>query len=165
MRTQSMLGKISETTHAKSFGVAFVSLRLLFGGLFLTTGWTKITTGWSASAYLAVANGPFAEWFQSMSGNGFIDAINAWGLFLLGVALILGLLVRPAAMLGILLMILYYFAHFVDNTAHGYIDQHVVYGAVLALFAAGGAGHVFGLNSLVLGNIRKPNAIVKFLFG
>ncbi len=165
MRTQSTLGKISESTHAKSFGAAYIVLRVALGGLFLATGWTKIATGWSAASYLAVSTGPFAEWFQSMAGIPAIDILNEWGLFLLGVALVAGFFVRPAAMLGVLLMVLYYFAHFTENTAHGLIDEHVIYAAVLALFASGGAGHAFGLNAIVLGNIRKPKAIVKFLFG
>ena len=84
---------------------------------------------------------------------------------MLGVALLSGFLIRPAAILGVLLMVLYYFAHFTENTAYGFIDQHIVYATVLALFAAGGAGHAFGLNSIVLDNIRKPKAIMKFLFG
>ena len=60
MRTQSTLGKISETTHEQSFGVAYVALRVLLGGMFVTTGWAKISTGWSAATYLAAADGPFS---------------------------------------------------------------------------------------------------------
>ncbi len=165
MRTQSTLGKISSATHERAFGAAYVLLRLVLGGLFLATGWSKISTGWSAATYLAVANGPFAEWFRSLAGNGIIDVLNAWGLFLLGIALIIGLLTRPAALFGIALMTLYYLAHFVENTAHGYIDEHVIYAAVLLLFVAGGAGHAFGLNATVLGNLRKPSAVTRFLFG
>lgn len=165
MRTQSTLGKIAETTHEKTFGAAYVALRILLGGVYLTAGWAKISTDWSAATYLATAEGPFAEWFRSLAGNGVIDFMNEWGLLCLGIALIVGLCVRPAAILGMLLMVLYYFAHFVSNTKVGYIDEHVIYAAVLALFAAGGAGHAFGLNAIVLGNLRKPNAVVKFLFG
>lgn len=165
MRTQSTLGKIAETTHEKSFGATYVALRVLLGGMFLTTGWAKVSSDWSAASYLASAEGPFSEWFRSLAGNGVIDGMNEWGLLFLGIALIVGSLVRPAAILGMLLMALYYFAHFVSNTKMGYIDQHVIYAAVLALFAAGGAGHAFGLNAIVLGNLRKPNAIVRFLFG
>lgn len=160
-----MLGKISEATHGQSFGAAYVALRVLLGGMFLATGWAKISTDWSAAMYLSTADGPFSEWFRSLAGNGMIDVMNEWGLFLLGIALVVGILVRPAAILGMLLMALYYFAHFVANTKMGYIDEHVIYAAVLALFAAGGAGHAFGLNGIVLGNLRKPNAVVKFLFG
>jgi len=165
MRTQSTLGKIAESTHEKSFGMAYIALRILLGGVFLAAGWAKVSTDWSAAAYLATAEGPFSEWFRALAGNGLIDVMNAWGLLFLGIALVIGLLVRPAALLGVVLMVLYYLAHFVSNTAMGYIDEHVIYATVLALFAAGGAGHAFGLNAIVLGNIRKPNSIVTFLFG
>jgi len=165
MRTQSSLGKISESAHSRSFGFAYVGLRLVMGALFLMTGWAKIGTGWSAASYLAVATGPFAEWFRSLAGNTVVDLSNAWGLFLLGVALILGFCVRPAALLGMVLMTLYYLAAFVANTAHGYVDEHVVYFFVLALFSAGGAGHVFGLNGIVLGNLRRTNGLIRFLLG
>ncbi len=166
MRTQSIIGKLTEATHAQSFGGAYVALRVVLGSVFFSAGWTKISVGgWSAASYLASADGPFSEWFRSLAGNGFVDVTNEWGLFFLGIALIIGLLTRPAAMLGIILMALYYLAHFTSNTAMGYVDEHVVYAAVLAVFAAGGAGHAFGLNAIVLGNLRKPNAVVKFLFG
>lgn len=165
MRTQSTLGKISEVTNARSFGAAYIALRLALGGLFLMTGWAKIGTEWSATSYLAASSGPFAEWFRSLAGNAIVDVSNAWGLFFLGVALILGLFVRPAALLGMTLMVLYYFAAFTTNTAHGYIDEHIIYFCVLGLFAAGGAGHALGLNAVVLGNLRKPHAIVRWIFG
>ncbi len=166
MRTQSIIGKIAEATHVQSFGGAYVALRVLLGGMFFSAGWAKISVGgWSAASYLAAADGPFSEWFRSLAGNGIVDVVNEWGLLCLGIALIAGLLVRPAAMLGMVLMALYYVAHFTSNTTIGYIDQHVIYIAVLSLFAAGGAGHAFGLNTIVLGNLHKPNALVKFLFG
>lgn len=165
MRTQSILGKISEGAHEPSFGAAYLVLRAVTGAMFLAAGWSKITTDWSAASYLSSANGPLADWFHSLAGSGFIDTVNAWGLFLLGLAILLGLMVRPASILGAVLMALYYLAHFSQNTANGLIDEHIVLIAVLALFAAGGAGHAFGINAIVLGNLRKPNRVVKFLFG
>lgn len=165
MRTQSILGKISEGANEASFGAAFLVLRAVTGALFLSTGWSKITSDWSAASYLSSANGPLADWFHSLAGSGFIDTVNAWGLFLLGVAILLGLMLRPASILGAMLMVLYYLAHFTQNTANGLIDEHIILIAILALFAAGGAGHAFGLNAVVLGNLRKPNSVVKFLFG
>ena len=165
MKTQSILGKISAGVHEESFGVAYLALRFGIGVMFLLSGWGKITSGWTASSYLLSANGPFADWFHSLAGNGVVDAANAWGMFFLGIALVLGLCVRPAAILGAVLMVLYYLAHFVANTANGVIDEHVVLIMVFALFAAGGAGHAFGLNAVVMGNLRKTNGVIRFIFG
>lgn len=165
MRTQSILGKISEGAHEASFGAAFLILRAVTGAMFLATGWAKITSDWSAASYLSSANGPFADWFHSLAGSGLIDSVNAWGLFLLGVAILLGLLIRPASILGAVLMVLYYLSDFSQNTANGLMNEHIILIAALALFAAGGAGHAFGVNAVVLGNLRKPNRLVKFLFG
>lgn len=165
MKTQSILGKISEGAHEHAFGIAYLLLRGVVGLMFLLSGWKKVTSDWSASSYLLSANGPFADWFHSLAGNGLIDSLNAWGMLFLGIALILGLCVRPAAILGIVLMGLYYLAHFVANTANGLIDEHIILMAVLALFAAGGAGHAFGFNAVVMGNLRKPNAVIRYIFG
>ncbi|MCR4313819.1 MAG: hypothetical protein NUV84_01055 [Candidatus Uhrbacteria bacterium] len=107
------------------------------------------TEGWTAAGFLQNATGPFASWFQSLAGSGIVDFLNMWGLTLIGVALILGLLVRTASFFGIVLMGLYYFADFVGNTAHGYIDEHVLIIAVLVFFFVGGFGHVLGLDALV----------------
>lgn len=165
MRTQSILGKLSAGTHEASFGAAYLALRALTGAMFFLSGLEKVSTSWSAATYLAASNGPFADVFRSLAGNVLIDGLNAWGQVFLGVALLIGLFTRPAALLGVALMMLYYLAHFVQNTTNGIIDEHVILAAVLALFAAGGAGHAFGINAVILGNLRKPGSIVKFLFG
>ncbi len=165
MRTQSILGKITSVTNEPSFGFAFITLRLIVGLFYFLAGWKLVTTDWSAASYLSSASGPWADWFNSLAGNGFIDSLNEWSLLLLGISLLIGLLTRPASIGGMILMSLYYLAHFTQNTANGFIDQHIVLIAVLFLFAAGGAGSAFGLNSIVLGNLRKPSKVVKFIFG
>ncbi len=133
MRTQTGLGKIAVSAYEQAYGVVFAVLRITLGVEFMLAGWSKLTTDWTAAGYLASASGPFAEWFQSMAGNGFIDALNAWGLLLIGIALILGFIVRPAAVAGFILMILYYLAGFTENTAHGLIDFHIIYSVIFAL--------------------------------
>lgn len=164
MRTEAMTDRLMKVTHTPLFSVGFVALRLAIGLEFFWAGVSKFG-GWSAAGYLQSANGPLAGWFQALAGNGAVDALNMWGLTLIGLALIIGLLVRPASMFGMLLMILYYLAHFTGNTANGYIDTHIIQIAALLMFSAGGAGHVFGLNSLVANMMRKPNAVMKFLLG
>ncbi len=164
MRTETLFDRLGRATNTSAFGIAFVLLRVAFGVMFLLSGISKFGD-WSASAYLSASTGPFAAWFQSLAGNGFVDALNAWGMLLIGSALLLGLLVRPAAVGGMVLMALYYFAHFTESTMNGYVDTHVVYALVFFLFAAGGAGHAFGLNAIAMRSLRRPNAFAKFMLG
>ncbi|KKW30415.1 MAG: hypothetical protein UY72_C0013G0025 [Candidatus Uhrbacteria bacterium GW2011_GWD2_52_7] len=165
MRTQTGFGKIGGTANHQAFGVMLAFLRVLLGVQFFFAGWSKLTTDWSAEGYLSAASGPFAEWFHSMAGSALVDGLNAWGLTLVGIALVLGLAVRPASFAGAAFMVLYYFAGYTDNTSHGLIEYHLVYATVFVLFMTGGAGNVFGLNTLVLGNMRKPNVWWKALLG
>lgn len=163
MRAQNGLSRISEGACPHWFAGSFVILRVALGLQFLLAGWSKLTSEWTAAEYLATANGPFAEWFQSLSGSVLVDNLNIWGQILIGLALILGLAVRPAAIGGLIMMLLYYFAQFTENTAYGLIEDHLIYALVFLVFATGGAGHVFGLNAVVLNAVRKPRAIVRFL--
>lgn len=166
MRKQSGLEKLSGVANGSAWGVAFVALRVVLGVQFFWAGWDKLTTpDWSAAGFLSGASGPFSEWFHSLAGVGFVDGLNAWGLTLIGAALILGFVVRPAAFAGMLIMMLYYLAGFTENTSHGIVDFHVIYFIVFALFASGGAGHVFGLDAIVRENMKKPLAWVRFLLG
>jgi len=142
----------------------FLVLRVALGLMFLYAGVTKFGD-WSAAGYLAGATGPLAGWFQSLAGNGLVDSLNAWGLTLVGACLVLGIFVRPASFFGIIIMILYYLADFEGNTAHGLIDQHIIYIIVLMLFMAGGVGHILGIDGLVHENLRKKGRLISVLFG
>jgi len=149
-----------------AIGWGLFLLRITLGILFFLAGWSKLTTeDWSAAGYLVNATGPFASWFQSMAGNGVVDAMNMWGLTLIGVALMLGLLVRPAAFFGMLLMGMYYLSDLVGNTAHGPIDEHIVYIVVLVLFVCGGFGHVWGLDGLVERRLDNRSTWARIFFG
>jgi thiosulfate dehydrogenase (quinone) large subunit len=150
MRKSTSFDALAEGAIQNLMPLAAVLLRVCLGLVFFFAGWSKLTTeGWTAAGFLQNATGPFASWFQSLAGNGFVDVLNMWGLTLLGVALILGLFVRTASALGMVLMLLYYFADFVGNTSHGYIDEHIMYACVLFLFLVGGFGHVFGLDAIL----------------
>lgn len=166
MRKSTAFDSFAEGSYQGLVGGAALLLRLVTGFLFFFAGWSKITTGdWSAAGFLQNATGPFAGWFQSLAGNGFVDFLNMWGLTLIGVALILGLLVRTASVCGVILMTLYYFADFVGNTAHGFIDEHIVYTAVFLLFLAGGFGHVWGLDALVERQFDNRSKWARLFFG
>lgn len=134
-------------------GLSFL-LRIALGYLFLNSAWSKLASGtWTAAAYLSDATGPFAPWFQSLAGNPWVDQLNMIGQLMIGVAFVLGLFVRPAAFAGGVLMVLYFLAHFTQNTAHGFVEEHVVYFLIFAMFLAGGFGHVWGLDGVIA---RQP---------
>lgn len=164
MRKHTFFERFAKCANQSMFSFTFFGLRLVIGFVFLYAGISKLGD-WSAAGYLAGATGPLADWFQSLAGNGLVDALNVWGAILIGACLMLGLLARPASFFGIIMMILYYFSDFVGNTAHGLIDEHIIYSIVLLLFISGGVGHIFGLDGLIHENLRKKRKYLDFLFG
>ena len=78
----------------KVIGYAILIMRLSMGWIFFQAGITKLVNpDWTAAGYLtnAIPEGnPFAGWFASMAGSGFVDALVIWGLLLIGIALIFG---------------------------------------------------------------------------
>jgi thiosulfate dehydrogenase [quinone] large subunit len=73
-----------------------------------------------------------------------------YGHLLIGLSLLVGLMVRVSASFGVLLMVIYWFAHmdwpFIENTNNFIIDYHVVYAGVLVYLVVKKAGHVWGLD-------------------
>ncbi len=147
--------------------VMLAALRIALGCVFLYAGWSKIVVdSWSAKAYLLNATGPFKEFFMGLAGNATVDWLNMWGLTLIGVALILGLLVRFASFWGVVMMMLYYFSDFAGNTAHGIIDEHIMYALILVFFMVSGAGFVFGLDTYFERTyFLQKYPVLKWLFG
>ncbi len=91
-------------------------LRIAVGWHFAYEGLIKVLDpGWSAAGYLQSATGPAAEFFHRLAANPqwlqAVSVANAWGLLILGGALILGLLSRLAALAGAALLALYWLAH------------------------------------------------------
>ncbi|MDX1981194.1 MAG: DoxX family protein [Bryobacteraceae bacterium] len=91
-------------------------MRIVIGWHFLYEGLTKLLyPGWTSSGYLKGSTGPLAGLFQwlgtSPALTGIIDFLNVWGLIAIGLALMLGIAVRPAAWSGIALLSLYYLAY------------------------------------------------------
>ena len=128
-------------------------LRITTGWFFFYAGITKILNPeWSAAKYLGAAKTftGFYQWLASDGMIGFINFINEWGLLLIGVALILGIGVRLAGILGAILMVLYYFPvlDFPKAGDHGFlVDDHILWAAGLLTLASWQAGRVWGLES------------------
>ena len=116
MRLKSLL--FGSPANGTNTGVNLVLalLRIAIGWHFLYEGVAKLMTpNWSAASYLTASTGPMAEFFRKLASDatllGVINQLNMWGLTLIGVALILGLFTRPAALGGMALLGLYYAAN------------------------------------------------------
>ena len=93
-----------------------VALRMTIGWHFLYEGIAKfLNPYWTAAGYLQASQGPFAGWFLSLAADpgrlAMVDALNKWGLVLIGAALVVGVGGRLAPLLGAVLMLLYYLAN------------------------------------------------------
>ena len=133
---------------------AFFILRVLLGWVFLYAGLAKLfTPNWSAIGLLNAAKTfpGFYAWLGAPGLLPIVNFLNAWGLTLLGVSLILGLFVRWSTIPGVVLMFLYYFAdNAFPSVPNGFIvDEHVIYIAALLLLFAFNAGRVWGLDGVL----------------
>ncbi|MFQ5661715.1 MAG: DoxX family protein [Candidatus Paceibacteria bacterium] len=130
---------------------ALLLLRFTFGWLFFYAGITKvINPQWSAKGFLENAQtfSGFYSWLASPNILPTVDFLNEWGLTLIGIALILGVLVRLSAYLGALLMVLYYFPglSFPYIGEHSLlVDDHIIYALGLLLLASLSTKHHWGI--------------------
>jgi uncharacterized membrane protein YphA (DoxX/SURF4 family) len=91
-------------------------LRIVIGWHFLYEGMTKLfDPAWSSRAFLEGSRWIFGDMFRWMAsgdtGLQIIDFANAWGLTLVGLALILGIFTRLASWAGIAMLAMYYLAY------------------------------------------------------
>ena len=134
----------------KITSVSSIMLRLMLGWYMFFAGIEKVmNTEWSASGFLMHAKTfpAFYAWFGSEANAWWINPLNAWGIFLVGVALLLGVGIRFASILGATLMILYYFPHNVFPTVpHGFIvEEHIINAVAFIFIAFYLPAHKFGL--------------------
>ena len=90
--------------------------RAVIGWHFFYEGVTKLfVENWSATSFLANATGPFSGFYHWIASSEtlmpVIDQLNIFDLILIGLALFLGIALRTSAILGILFLMLYYFAY------------------------------------------------------
>jgi thiosulfate dehydrogenase (quinone) large subunit len=90
--------------------------------------------------------GPLAPLYQSLAGNPIIDVLFMFGLFGLGVALLLGIGMKIAAVGGPLLMLLMWSAH-LSPANNPLIDDHIVYALIIPILALTESGKVWGLGN------------------
>lgn len=90
--------------------------RIAIGWYFLYEGITKILIpNWSSAPYLAESRWIFAPVFHWMIGHTgiitVVDFLNIWGMILIGLGLMLGLLTRWASLGGSVMLLFYFVAY------------------------------------------------------
>ncbi len=96
--------------------LAITTFRMAIGWHFLYEGAAKLAAGnWSAAGYLSSSTGPFSYFYQWLGDPegmiNIVDPLNIAALLLIGLGLFLGLAIRISSISGIVLLMLYYFAH------------------------------------------------------
>lgn len=118
----------------------------LFGlGLATPDGRGWLDGGSPTEGFLTKATaGPLKDAYASIAGAGWADALFMTGLLAIGVALLLGVAMRLAAVSGSLLLLLMW-AAVLPPTNNPFMDVHLIYALVLGMLATSGAGATFGL--------------------
>lgn len=165
-------------------GYAVLSLRLVIGYVLLSAGLGKLAEGgwtnpgaWTAEDYLVhgVADtNPLEGLFLFFAEHlWLIDPMVMWTQILIGLALVLGLFVRLAALGGAMQMLLFWMGAWEGGllaglpVANGYvIDSSFVYALLLFGLGAVGAGRILGLDAkLEETAIVQQNPWLRYLLG
>jgi thiosulfate dehydrogenase [quinone] large subunit len=150
---------------SRSALIAITALRVFVGWHFLYEGIAKLTApSWSAAGYLKQARGPFAAMFRYLASQpnllANVDLITMWGLTIVGVLLILGLLTRFASLAGIGFILLFYLCnppfigYFYSIPTEGsylIVNKNTVEICALAVIFLTGSGRFAGVDRLLHG--------------
>lgn len=102
-----------------------------------------INGGSPTTGYLGNVEGPFAGLFNSMSGVAVVDWLFQLGLLGLGLALLLGIGTRVAAVAGTLMLGMMYLAA-LPLTTNPFLDGYIIEALLLILIAVTYGGRILG---------------------
>jgi len=103
-----------------------------------------ISGGNPTEGFLSHSAGPFSGIYQSIAGAGVVNVLFMTGLLAIGVALLLGIAMRPACIAGATMLMLMWTASLPPEN-NLFMDDHIIYALVLIGLAALGAGKTLGL--------------------
>lgn len=148
-----MVKKSTKSTSIKQAWLCLAVVRILLGFTFLWAFFDKLiglnyatapAKAWLAggsptTGFLSHVGTPFANMFSAMTNQPFVDILFMFGLLGLGLALILGIGIRVAAVAGSVMYFLMYLASgfFAPKSNNPIIDDHIIHMVLLWTFAAG----------------------------
>jgi len=108
-----------------------------------------------------------------MAGATWVDPLVVWGQILIGLALIVGLLVRWSAFWGAVMMFLFWLSHLQGGLLEGLpmengwvVDSTMIYIFLLFGLAAIGAGRILGLDQrLESTDVVQSNPWLRYVLG
>lgn len=142
--------------------IILFTLRLAIGGLMFEAGLDKFLHGFSSEGFLNASSGPFSGFYNSLAS--YANAWNIlvpWAEVLIGIAVILGIFVRPAAFFGALEVLIFYLANLPPSS--GWINNQIVYIVVFITLMLTGVGYIFGLDVLGIDFERRHHRFRLFL--
>lgn len=151
---------------AKKSEYVFAALRLAIGWHFLYEGvWKLSQSNWSAAGFLRSSEWFAGPLFKAIAANpttmGVCDVMNEWGLVLIGLGLIAGVLTRIAAGAGVALLVFYYICqppwlNATGDSHYLFLDLRLVEAlALVALMCVPGPGLGDVLKGLWLRFVQK----------
>jgi uncharacterized membrane protein YphA (DoxX/SURF4 family) len=163
---------ISDKFKKRLIPISLTILRVVIGWHFLYEGLVKIMNpAWTARPFLEGSRWIFGDLFRWLiSGNTgmwIVDTVNAYGLTIIGLALILGLFTRVALWSGVTLLLMYYLAYppfggfsygAPSEGSYLIVNKNLVELFAMILLAFTGSGQFFGLDML---RKKKINVIQK----
>ena len=102
--------------------------------------------------------GPFVDFYQGLAGSTWVEWVYMLSMAAIGIALILGIGTRLAAIGGIIWMAIFYTATALWPEHNPFVDEHIVYIVLLAGIAYVGAGRFLGLGN----RWRKTSLVEKY---
>lgn len=145
-------------THERAATYAWAAARLALGWTFLWPFLDKLiglghdtpsakswlNGGNPTKGFLSGSVGPFSSIYHSIAGDTIINLLFMGGLIFVAVGLLLGVYMRLACGAGALMLLLMWSAS-LPPANNPFLDEHIVYVAVLAGLALVGAGNTLGL--------------------
>jgi thiosulfate dehydrogenase [quinone] large subunit len=117
----------------------------MFGlGFATTSAKSWLNGGNPTQGFLSSSKGPFSGFFHAIAGTDVANFLFMGALAAIGTALILGIGMRLAAVGGAVLTVMMW-AAVLPPATNPFMDDHLVYAAVLVALALLGAGNTFGL--------------------
>lgn len=153
------------TNYSNGQLTALVVLRVLIGWHLLYEGVVKLwNPNWTSAGYLRDSEGIFAGLFDALTRNAtvlnVVDLLNVWGLTLIGLCLVLGLLSRWAIIGGIALLGLYFLSHppligvqyaLPSEGSYLWVNKNLIEVAALVVLLLFPTSRLIGLDRLIFG--------------